>query len=69
MEWLNEKRKIFRIFKGGSLIYYVVSYIRLNGYYWLFIIGLAGYNINSFVSFCNRYVCCYILWRIENEKC
>lgn len=32
-----------------------------------FIIGLAGYNINSFVSFCNGYVCCYILWRIENE--
>ena len=29
-----------------------------------FIIGLADYNINSFVSFCNGYVCCYILWRI-----
>lgn len=32
-----------------------------------FIIGLAGYNINSFVSFCNGYVICYILWRIEND--
>lgn len=32
-----------------------------------FIIGLADYNINSFVSFCNGYVCCYILWRIEND--
>ena len=32
-----------------------------------FIIGLAGYNINSFVSFCNGYVCCYILWKIDND--
>ena len=32
-----------------------------------FIIGLAGYNINSFVSFCNGYVCCYILWKIEYD--
>ena len=32
-----------------------------------FIIGLAGYNINSFVSFCNGYVVCYILWKIEND--
>lgn len=34
-----------------------------------FIIGLAGYNINSFVSFCNGYIFCYMCWRIENEKC
>lgn len=32
-----------------------------------FIIRLADYNINSFVSFCNGYVCCYILWKIEND--
>lgn len=32
-----------------------------------FIIGIADYNINSFVSFCNGYVCCYILWKIEND--
>lgn len=32
-----------------------------------FIIGLADYNINSFVSFCNGYVCCYIFWKIEND--
>lgn len=31
------------------------------------IIGLADYNINSFVSFCNGYVVCYILWKIEND--
>lgn len=31
------------------------------------IIGVAGYNINSFVSFCNGYVVCYILWKIEND--
>ncbi len=32
------------------------------------IIGLADYNINSFVSFCNGYVCCYILGRQFNER-
>lgn len=28
------------------------------------IIGVAGYNINSFVSFCNGYVLGYILKRV-----
>ena len=32
-----------------------------------FVIGLADYNINSFVSFCNGYVCCYILWKVDND--
>lgn len=32
-----------------------------------FIIGLADYNINSFVSFCNGYVFCYILRKIDND--
>lgn len=32
-----------------------------------FVIGLADYNINSFVSFCNGYVVCYILWKMEND--
>lgn len=27
------------------------------------IIGVADYNINSFISFCNGYVVCYMCWR------
>ena len=29
------------------------------------IIGLAGYNINSFVSFCNGYILGYMCWRFS----
>lgn len=30
-----------------------------------FIIGLADYNINSFVSFCNGYILGYMCWRFS----
>lgn len=57
LEFLRAVASLIMIFAISVLMAIIVP----------FIIGLADYNINSFVSFCNGYVCCYILWKIEND--